>query len=191
MLGSVGTRLLHGAPCGVAVAPVGYAETVGRAIRVVAVAYDASPESRTAVLEAASLATAAGAALRIIAVADTATVGSAVAIAWAAYDELVRAQRDHLETKVDQLISELPSELNPSARIAVGNPVSVILLEADQGADLLVVGSRGYGALRRVMLGSVSAELMRSAPCPVLVMPRGAHAPAADTAPAPQATEGA
>ena len=41
--------------------------------------------------------------------------------------------------------------------------------------DLLVVGSRGYGPLRRVLLGSVSSELMHSAPCPVMVVPRTAE----------------
>ena len=41
--------------------------------------------------------------------------------------------------------------------------------------DLLFVGSRGYGRFRGVLLGSVSAELIRSAPCPVVVVPRGVH----------------
>ena len=40
-------------------------------------------------------------------------------------------------------------------------------------ADLLVVGSRGYGPFRRVLLGSVSAKLAESSPCPFLVCPRG------------------
>ena len=42
--------------------------------------------------------------------------------------------------------------------------------------DLLVVGSRGYGPLRRTLVGSVSDELVRTAPCPVLV-PRGQVGP--------------
>ncbi len=41
---------------------------------------------------------------------------------------------------------------------------------------ILVVGSRGYGPLRRVLLGSVSTQLVKSAPCPVLVVPRGTEA---------------
>jgi hypothetical protein len=41
------------------------------------------------------------------------------------------------------------------------------------GIDLLVVGSRSYGPVLRTMLGSVTAELTRSAPCPLLVFPRG------------------
>lgn len=40
------------------------------------------------------------------------------------------------------------------------------------GADLLVAGSRGYGPVLRVLLGSVSTHLAHHAPCPVLVVPR-------------------
>ncbi|HSS43092.1 MAG TPA: universal stress protein [Solirubrobacterales bacterium] len=42
----------------------------------------------------------------------------------------------------------------------------------EAGADLLVAGSRNYGPVRRVLLGSVSTQLMHRAPCPVLVVPR-------------------
>ncbi len=38
---------------------------------------------------------------------------------------------------------------------------------------MLFVGSRAYGPVRRVLLGSVSSELVESAPCAVLVTPRG------------------
>jgi nucleotide-binding universal stress UspA family protein len=41
------------------------------------------------------------------------------------------------------------------------------------GADVLVVGSRGRGAIRRVLLGSVSTHVVHNAPCPVLVVRSG------------------
>jgi nucleotide-binding universal stress UspA family protein len=40
--------------------------------------------------------------------------------------------------------------------------------------DLLVCGSRGYGPMRRVLLGGVLRKLIRRAACPVVVVPRGA-----------------
>jgi len=46
------------------------------------------------------------------------------------------------------------------------------------GADLVVSAAHGYGFLRRMMLGSVSATLIRQAPCSVLVVPGSAHATA-------------
>jgi nucleotide-binding universal stress UspA family protein len=41
--------------------------------------------------------------------------------------------------------------------------------------DLLIVGSRGYGPLGRIMHGSVSEKLARTARCPLLVLTRGAR----------------
>ena len=52
----------------------------------------------------------------------------------------------------------------------VGRPASVIVDEASRsGAALVVVGSRGRGAIARTLLGSVAAEVIDHAPCPVLV----------------------
>jgi nucleotide-binding universal stress UspA family protein len=173
LLGSVGTRLLHGAPCAVAVAPSGYASLDSRDLRVILAAFDGSPESREAVARAADLAAAANATLRIVAVAGAASVGSAVAIAWATYDTMLADEKAFLERELDSLLAELPPELHADAHVVTGNPAIRILEEAEKGVDLLVAGSRGYGAVRRVMLGSVSAELLRTAPCAVLVAPRG------------------
>ena len=55
-------------------------------------------------------------------------------------------------------------------KTAHGDPVEEILREAESGAyDLVVVGSRGLGPVGRLLLGSVSERLVRTAPCPVLV----------------------
>ena len=58
--------------------------------------------------------------------------------------------------------------------IVDGDPAEVL---AQQGVelDLLVVGSRGYGPLRRALLGGVSGRIIRIAPCPVVVTPRSAQ----------------
>lgn len=57
------------------------------------------------------------------------------------------------------------------ARVLGGDPRDAIprLAEAER-ADLVVVGARGLGAVRRLMLGSVSVAVARHAPCPVLVV---------------------
>ncbi len=52
-----------------------------------------------------------------------------------------------------------------------GNPADVILQEAEEsGADLIVVGTRGLNAARRVLMGSVSTNVVHHAPCDVLVV---------------------
>jgi nucleotide-binding universal stress UspA family protein len=56
-----------------------------------------------------------------------------------------------------------------------GRPADAILdMAADFGPDLIVAGSRGHGPIATMLLGSVSAELVDRAPCPVLVARRAA-----------------
>jgi nucleotide-binding universal stress UspA family protein len=55
----------------------------------------------------------------------------------------------------------------------VGGGTIDALLEQSEHLDLLVLGSRGYGPLKRVLLGSISMSVMNAARCAVLVVPRG------------------
>jgi nucleotide-binding universal stress UspA family protein len=55
------------------------------------------------------------------------------------------------------------------ARVVEGNPARV-LLDVSDGADLLVVGSRGHGGFTEALLGSVSQHCVHHARCPVVVI---------------------
>ena len=81
--------------------------------------------------------------------------------------------RERFQASLDQAVEALPRTLRPVARLLEGAPVAALAAEAE-GLDLLCVGSHGYGPLGRVLLESVSAGLVKTAPCPLLVVPHGA-----------------
>jgi nucleotide-binding universal stress UspA family protein len=64
------------------------------------------------------------------------------------------------------------SGVEVSSAVHKGQPADVLCAEA-QGADLLVVGSRGLGGFRGLMLGSVSQQCAQHASCPVVIVPSG------------------
>lgn len=55
-------------------------------------------------------------------------------------------------------------------QVRQGQPADELVREAE-GADLLVVGSRGLGGFRSLLLGSVSQQCAHYAPCPVVIVP--------------------
>jgi nucleotide-binding universal stress UspA family protein len=84
------------------------------------------------------------------------------------------SRHDALREAVRVARDRCPPELRADARARTGDATTILCDEAEMGVDLLVVGSRGYGPAMRTMLGSVAAELIARAPCPVLVYPRAA-----------------
>ena len=175
LAGSVAERLIQGAPCAVAVAPRGFAGSRGR-LRDVAVAFDGSPQSRIALRAGAALAEAAGARVRLIAAVEPVVFPAFVNVpSGDAYAALVRARRDFLAREAEAAAASLPG-VEAEVRVVDGAVVEAICRELEDGGDLVVVGSRGWGPVRRVLLGSVSARLLHLSPCPVLVVPRGVDA---------------
>jgi nucleotide-binding universal stress UspA family protein len=65
---------------------------------------------------------------------------------------------------------ELAPDLVVRGQLVEGAPAEA-LLEAARTADLLVVGSRGLGGFRSLLLGSVSQQVTHHAPCPVVIVP--------------------
>jgi nucleotide-binding universal stress UspA family protein len=172
--GSTAERLLHGAPCPVAVAPNGYEQRPDQPAAVIACGYDGSPSSRYALKAAGRLAAATGAQLRVIRVFEPLRYdlppGNAAFGGMASYnDSLHERASEDLEAAVARIETD-----GAESQLEVGNPAH-ILADASEGLDLLLIGSRGYGPLRAVMVGGVSGQLVREAACPVIVFPRGAR----------------
>jgi nucleotide-binding universal stress UspA family protein len=170
LAGSVASRLFSAAPCPVAIAPRGSAGSETTVLRLVGVGFDDNPESWNALQRAAALGVAAGARLRLIHAVQPVI---APPMAPEESERLTRELRAHHELALRRATLSVSKELQAEARLVVGDAVRVLDDEGHHGLDLLVLGSRGYGPLRRVLLGSVASEVVRLAPCPVMVVPRG------------------
>jgi nucleotide-binding universal stress UspA family protein len=150
--GSTVERLLPGAPCPIAVAPRGYSRS-GEPIRTIAVAYDESPEARKALELAPLIARRDGLTMRIVTVSASAD--------------------DALQRRLEEAAARLGGGLKATGEVIIASNVVDTLADLPGGhPDLLVCGSRGYGPVRQVLLGSVSARLVRDAAYPVIVVPR-------------------
>ena len=145
-------RLLPASRCPVAIAPRGYRHTAGAGILSVAVAYDGSPAADRAVATAVHLASRTGAVLRFVTVAPT------------------REEEPAARVLAHKGVASAPLEIDALADVVVG-PVARMLADLPERADVLVIGSRGYRFMRRLLLGGVAGALVRNARYPVVVVP--------------------
>jgi nucleotide-binding universal stress UspA family protein len=163
MLGDDTRAALNGAPCAVAIARLGYAEHP-TPITKIGVAYNGSPESEAALAEAQDLA-ATGATIHALEV---------VSIPTAAYTGIMPPA---IGESIDVMLQEATSRMKELAGVeghAVYGLTGEELATFSQEVDILIVGSRGYGPVKRLVLGSTSDYLERHARSSVLVLPRSA-----------------
>lgn len=135
-----------------AIAPRGYRHSAGASILSIAVVYDGSREADRAAVTAVHLASRTGAVLRFITVAP---IPEDEPAAW---------------VLVHKGVASAPLDIDALADVVVG-PVAHTLADLPERADLLVIGSRGYRFMRRLMLGGVAGALVRSARYPVVIVP--------------------
>lgn len=140
-------------------------------LRRLGVAFDGSREAEQALKAAIDLANGAGATLRVLTVVGL-PYYAAEKLAWPFGARARRALHEHFRAQLDLAMSAIPGSVHAEAVLLSGEPAAA-LAEAATGLDLLILGSRGYGPLRRLLLGSTSAKLAESSPCPVLIVPPG------------------
>lgn len=172
LIGDDARASLDGAPCAVAIAPRGYAAHADRLLEV-GVGYDGSPESEHALAAAREVAERHRARLRALSVVSLENVR-----------EVKPIPADWPET-ADRLVRERLSCLDEldgvEGEAVYGGPREELSRFSSQ-VDLLVVGSRGYGPMGRMLHGSVSRYLVRHAACPLLVLSRSTvRSPTAET----------
>jgi nucleotide-binding universal stress UspA family protein len=91
-----------------------------------------------------------------------------------ASEELDEALTEEAQAWLDRTVEALGRQ---AERLSVhGDPAAEICRVAGEGGfDVVVVGSHGFGFVKRVVLGSVSHHVLQHAPCPVLVVRAGDH----------------
>lgn len=156
---------IDGAPCAVAVAPLGYADAYGP-IMEIGIAYNGSGESRSAIGVARALAHELGAGLTAFEALPLPIYDISPGV-WSTLEEVIRNQR---KAACDRIAEE--TGLRASA--ACGDTVDELAMFSGI-VDLLVVGSRSYGPLGRLVHGSTTHRLLRYARSPLLILTRGAR----------------
>jgi nucleotide-binding universal stress UspA family protein len=180
LLGSTAERVIHSSSCPVAVIPNGYEKPEG-GVKLIGAAWSPTDEGREALHAAATLARAAGVKLRAITVLDPDHASEGEGRMAEEHDELspsvAEAARGRLgrEHELREAVAQVAGDLDADVDILV-NEAADGLVAASEQVDMLVMGSRGLGPKRAVVLGSVSRKVVDRAACPVLVLPRGASA---------------
>lgn len=164
LIGDDTRTALNGAPCAVAVAPAGYSKEPV-AMREIGVGYNASPESKHALEVARGLAGICGAklsAFEAVSLPALALLGGPAPFG------------DTAELLVDDARERIAALDGVEPHAAFGRPAEELALYS-ASLDLLIVGSRGYGPLGRLLHGSTSMQLVATARCPLLILRRATH----------------
>lgn len=131
-------------------------------------ATDLGPASAAATDEAFRLAAALHAKLLVVSVIDPRTLQ----LPGGRFRSRIDQERGRLEAAAAELVLRGRRDQVPTSfLIWEGDPAeSIIDAAQSEGADMIVVGSHGRGALGRALIGSVSDQVVRRAPCPILVV---------------------
>jgi nucleotide-binding universal stress UspA family protein len=168
-------QLLCGFECALAIAPRGFGGRGELQLRRIGVGYDGGPEAQAALGVAAALARACGAALHLQGVVDD----RVRVLGWSRvghpggageWDAAVAANEQALRSELESVVESTGLE-GAGAEVVRGRPADALLALAT-AVDLLVIGSRRWGVVARLVLGSTGEALLREAASPVLVVPR-------------------
>lgn len=144
------------------------------AFRNILVPVDGSDNSQRALDYAGYLAELCHASLGILYVVDPSVeVSSLVQANAGGYipERVFEALQESGQIIIDQALKQVPPTIQAEGIMEIGAPAQVIVsLSAANSYDLIVMGSRGLGAIKEFVLGSVSSHVLHHALCPVLVV---------------------
>ena len=142
-------------------------------------ATDGSPHAELAALKAVDLAESTGARLHVVAVGRTFPAAVYDVYTEAGSEELRREAQTILEEQVRKIEEAGGTVAIAHLKMNERRDEAIVHLAEEIGADLIVMGSRGFGGLKRALLGNVADSVVRHAHCPVLVVrpTRGVSSP--------------
>lgn len=146
--------------------------TTGAAFRRILAPTDFSPESAAAWETAQALARALDAELVLLHVQSEAPLYGEGVYSTQRLRELYAAAREWAEKTLEEMAAAArASGLRVQTRLRTGTPhAEIVAAVAEEGADLVVIGTHGRGGLDRALLGSVADRVVRRAPCPVVTV---------------------
>jgi nucleotide-binding universal stress UspA family protein len=173
-IGHTTRQLVEDGHYALAIAPRGLSKQGELPIERVSVGYDGGPEARAALAWAAAIAEGRGARLSVRGVIDD----RIPALGWA--DLWIQTFRDSWNEVMDDEAAALRSSIE-AATAGLSVPVTVTidrdvaatsLLDVSLATDLLVIGSRRWGPMARLLLGGTGEALVHGAQCSLLIVPR-------------------
>lgn len=163
-------QVLEHAGCALAVAPRGLREHGELKLATIGVGYDRGPEASAALELAGELARAAGARLRVRAVVEDRPwvgFGYAAPVDW---ESLLEEEKASLERRLASATGKIKGAVE--TEVVIGS-ADIDLGALSESVDLVVIGSRRWGSIARIVGGSTGEALLHGgAACPVLLVPR-------------------
>jgi nucleotide-binding universal stress UspA family protein len=141
--------------------------------RDVLIGYDGSDNAKLALRQAIEIAQSANARLTVMSIIpDVAATVQGAWLAGANAQQLEQEMTEQVSATLEEAIAQIPEDVPVTKLLGHGHagPALIEGVEA-QGCDLVVVGTRGRGAVKSLFLGSVTEHLVSRSPVPIVVVP--------------------
>jgi nucleotide-binding universal stress UspA family protein len=139
----------------------------------VLVGYDGSDNAKLALRQAVAIAQSANARLTVMSVVpDVAATVQGAWLAGANPQQLEQEMTGQVTQTLEEAIALIPDDLPVTKLLGHGHAGQALIgAVEEQGCDLVVVGTRGRGAMASLFLGSVTEHLVSHSPVPIVVVP--------------------
>ena len=171
VIGSTADWLLHASPVPVAISPREYPASAGKLTRLTC-AYSATPDTRDVVRRCVEFARRFGVPVRVITFAVRGKTMYPPQVGIDAEDSILQAWATQARETLERLKSDGVVADEVALEVVTGSSWKEALANAAwQDGEILALGTRPRGDIRRVLLGSRSGTIIRNSPVPALVLP--------------------